>query len=69
MKEIISAHNLSKSYGDIKAVDQINFSVYKQECLGLLGPNGAGKTTIVKMLYCYLQPTGGTLAILGKQVA
>ncbi|MDD5686966.1 MAG: ABC transporter ATP-binding protein [Elusimicrobia bacterium] len=66
-QEVIQARNLSKVFGDVVAVNNINFSVSKQECFGVLGPNGAGKTTLVRMLYCFIEPTSGFLKILGEE--
>ncbi|MBF0494853.1 MAG: ABC transporter ATP-binding protein [Candidatus Omnitrophica bacterium] len=66
---VIEAKGLSKTYGDLAAVDHIDFSVKKQECFGFLGPNGAGKTTTISMVSCFLEPTGGELTVLGKQAA
>jgi ABC-2 type transport system ATP-binding protein len=47
---MIEIKGLTKTYGNVKAVDNITFSVSKGEVFGLLGPNGAGKTTTIKML-------------------
>ena len=47
---MIEVNNISKSYNEVLAVDQVSFSINKGEVLGLLGHNGAGKTTIMKML-------------------
>lgn len=47
----IDIRNLNKSFGDFKAVDNLDFCVEKTECFGLLGPNGAGKTTTMKIIY------------------
>jgi lipooligosaccharide transport system ATP-binding protein len=52
----LNIKGLNKSFGSIKAVDDLHFSVEKSECFGLLGPNGAGKTTTMKMLYGKVQP-------------
>jgi lipooligosaccharide transport system ATP-binding protein len=60
---LIEAKGLTKMYGDVSAVDHIDFEVYKGECVGFLGPNGAGKTTIVRMMYCFLPPTSGELKV------
>lgn len=57
--KMIEVHGLTKHYDDVKAVDGISFSVQQGEIVGLLGPNGAGKTTTLRMLTCYLTPTGG----------
>ncbi|MGO8807102.1 MAG: ABC transporter ATP-binding protein [Candidatus Bathyarchaeia archaeon] len=65
---LIEAKGLTKVYGDITAVDHIDFKVYKGECVGFLGPNGAGKTTTVRMIYCFLPPTSGELKVAGLSV-
>lgn len=52
----INIKNLSKSYGSLKAVDDLEFQVRPAECFGLLGPNGAGKTTTMKILYGKCEP-------------
>jgi len=65
-EEMIVARNLTKVYGDFKAVDGINFTVTRGESFGLLGPNGAGKSTTMKMIASTSQRTSGELLILGK---
>jgi len=60
---MIHVENLSKYYGDLCAVDQINFDIQKGEIVGLLGPNGAGKTTTLRMLTCFLLPSMGTITV------
>ncbi len=60
---MIHVENLTKNYGDIAAVDQINFEIQKGEILGLLGPNGAGKTTTLRMLTGFLRPSTGTIRV------
>ncbi|MDP4726895.1 MAG: ABC transporter ATP-binding protein [Desulfobacterales bacterium] len=60
---MIHAENLTKNYGGIAAVDQINFEIQKGEILGLLGPNGAGKTTTLRMLTGFLRPSTGTIRV------
>ncbi|MEZ4826836.1 MAG: ATP-binding cassette domain-containing protein [Bacteroidia bacterium] len=59
----ITVSNLSKNYGDQKAVDSISFQVKTGEILGFLGPNGAGKTTTMKVLTCFIAPTEGTVKV------
>lgn len=61
----IVARSLSKSYGQITAVDGIDLDVQSGSIFGFLGPNGAGKSTTIKMLTTLLPPTGGTIEILG----
>lgn len=58
---MIKIENLTKYYGDFRAVDNISFTVNDGEILGFLGPNGAGKTTTLKMLTCFMPPTSGTI--------
>jgi len=65
----IVAEDLTCWFGDLVAVDHINFSVAKGEILGFLGPNGAGKTTTVKMLTGQLKPKEGKALLLGMDVA
>ena len=60
---MIKFDNLTKYYGDLCAVDHVNFEINKGEVLGLLGPNGAGKTTIYRILTGYLQPTSGNVLV------
>jgi ABC-2 type transport system ATP-binding protein len=62
----ITVRNLSKLYGDAKAVDNISFEVHSGEILGFLGPNGAGKTTTMRIVTCYLSPSAGTVTVEGN---
>jgi ABC-2 type transport system ATP-binding protein len=61
----IDAVDLTYSYGDVRAVDGVSFSVAPGEILGFLGPNGAGKSTTIKMLTGQLEPESGAITILG----
>lgn len=65
---VIEAEGLTKSFGDLAAVDKISFQVFKGECFGFLGPNGAGKTTTMKMVNCVLPLTEGKLTVAGMDV-
>jgi ABC-2 type transport system ATP-binding protein len=65
----ILAEDLTYRYGDLLAVDHINFDVAEGEILGFLGPNGAGKSTTVKMLTGQLLPKEGRATLLGLDVA
>lgn len=65
MTEIITAKNLTKSYGGRMAVDHIDLSVETGEFYGFLGPNGAGKTTTIRMLTGILQPDEGAVSVGG----
>lgn len=61
----INIENLSKNYGSVKAVDNISMSVMSGQVFGFLGPNGAGKSTTIKLLTTLIQPSQGSLTILG----
>ena len=61
----VEGRRLAKSYGEIVAVDHIDFDVRERECFGFLGPNGAGKTTTMKMIYGLARVDGGELRVLG----
>ncbi len=63
---LISARGLTKKFGDLTAVDGIDFDVSKGESFGLLGPNGAGKSTVMRMIGATSQRDAGDLTILGK---
>jgi len=64
----VEVQNLSKHFGDFKAVDDISFSVKKGEIFGFLGPNGAGKSTTIRMLCGILLPTGGNGKVLNYDI-
>lgn len=66
---MIVAKNLSKTFNNIKAIDNINFCINKGEVVALLGPNGAGKTTLMRLLTGYLQPDRGEAVIYGMDIA
>jgi ABC-2 type transport system ATP-binding protein len=66
--QVIEAKNLTKHYGDVVAVEKLNFEVRRGEVVGLLGPNGAGKSTTMKILTCYTAPTGGSARVNGHDV-
>ncbi len=65
---MISVSNLSKNYGNIKAVDTISFDLKDGEVVGFLGANGAGKTTTLKMITGYLVPTNGEIKVNGLDI-
>ncbi len=60
---MILLDNVTKNFGNFKAVDQVSFQIKKGEFFALLGPNGAGKTTIIRMLLGFIQPTSGSVLI------
>jgi len=61
----VKINQLTKIYGEQRAVDNLSFSVEKGEILGFLGPNGAGKTTTMKILTCFIPQTEGTAEVCG----
>jgi ABC-2 type transport system ATP-binding protein len=65
---MIYANDLSKAYGSFRALDKVNFEVRKGEVVGFLGPNGAGKSTTMRILTCFIAPTGGTAKVRGYDV-
>ena len=65
---MIQVKNLSKNFGNLKAVDGITFEIEKGEIFGFLGPNGAGKTTTIRLLSCIIKPTTGTAFIDGLNI-
>ena len=65
---VIVTENLTRSFGELTAVNQLSLSIQKGEVFGLLGPNGAGKTTTVRMLAALLAPTGGKATVAGFRV-
>ena len=68
METIIEVKNLTKNYGDLTAVDNISFSIYKGEIFGFLGPNAAGKTTTINMLIGMAKITGGEIFFKGDSI-
>ena len=64
----IEVHNISKSYGRVKALDDVSFSVGKGEVFGLIGPDGAGKTSMFRILCTLLLPDAGTASVDGYDV-
>lgn len=68
MKKIIEVKNLSKSYKNLKAIDDLSFDVYEGEILGLLGPNGSGKSTTINSILNLLEFEKGTIKIFGKEM-
>jgi ABC-2 type transport system ATP-binding protein len=66
---LIQVQGLTKSYGSIRAVDGIDFTVRRGDVLAFLGPNGAGKTTAMKMITGFLEPDAGTVQVAGLDVA
>ena len=68
MTAALEVKNLSKSFGNLSAVDDVNFQADKGEIIALLGPNGAGKSTLMNMITGYLSPTNGEIYVLGQDI-
>src|SRR5882762_7042782 len=66
---ILELRNVTKFYGDFKAVDDVSFSLPRGCIHGFLGPNGAGKTTTLRMFLEIIKPTSGTISVLGRASA
>ena len=64
----VKVQNLTRVYGEQRAVDEINFTIQPGEIVGFLGPNGAGKSTTMKMLTCYVTPTSGDAWVYGESI-
>lgn len=66
---MLNVENISRSYGEFKAVDGVSFSIGGGEIVGLLGHNGAGKTTVMKMISGYLEPDDGQITVNERELA
>jgi ABC-2 type transport system ATP-binding protein len=69
MDPVLAVASLRKTFGALKAVDDVSFEVRPGEIVGLVGPNGAGKTTTISMILGVLQPTAGSISIAGFDIA
>ena len=67
MSELLKCENLTKNYGSLVALDDINLTIESGKIIGLLGPNGSGKTTLIKLINGLLVPTMGNLYINGHK--
>ncbi len=64
----LELRNVSKSFGEVKALENVNFHLDQNEVVGLLGDNGAGKSTLIKIITGYHQPTTGEILFNGQKV-
>jgi simple sugar transport system ATP-binding protein len=64
----LELRNVSKSFGEVQALENINFQLGRNEIVGLLGDNGAGKSTLIKIITGYHQPTSGEILFNGQRV-
>ena len=65
---VITTKGLTKKFGELTAVDNLDLDIKEGEIFGLLGPNGAGKTTIISMLATLLDPTSGTATVANQDI-
>ncbi len=66
---LLEVNKLSKEFGGLRALEEVNFSCEKGEILGIIGPNGAGKTTLFNLLSGIYPPTGGAMHFQGQPLA
>lgn len=67
-EKIIEIKHLVKHFGKFKAVEDVNFDVFRGDIFGFLGPNGAGKSTTIRAMLSLIRPTGGELKLFGKDL-
>jgi len=68
LQPAVQTLDITKRFGDLTAVNKINFTIDTREIFGLIGPNGAGKTTLIRMLTTVIPPTEGTAKIAGSDI-
>ena len=68
MEPVLEVHNITKKFGGLTAVDNVNMQVFPGEVVGLLGDNGAGKSTLIKMVSGVYHPTAGKIFYQGEEV-
>ena len=68
MEPLLSVKGISKHFGGLKAVDEINFDVFPGEILGILGPNGAGKTVLFNLISGIYEPTAGEIYFSNRRI-
>src|SRR5450759_1778408 len=64
----LEVHNLTKSFGTLRAINDVSFTVGRDEMIGLIGPNGAGKSTMIRNIMGILKPTSGTVRFKGEDI-
>ena len=67
-EKVIEVHGLTKKFGNLIAVDNLELNVFRGDVFGFLGPNGAGKSTTIRMLLSLIKPTAGTIKIFGLPI-
>ena len=66
--EVLSLNKISKHFGDVKAIDNISFSVQKGEWISIMGPSGSGKSTVAKLLASFWDVNTGSIKFGGKNL-
>ena len=64
----LQVENLTKDFGGLRAVEDVSFTIDRNEIVGLIGPNGAGKTTLIRLLMNILKPTSGKVILKGEDI-
>jgi branched-chain amino acid transport system ATP-binding protein len=64
----LQVENLTKDFGGLRAVEDVSFTIARNEIVGLIGPNGAGKTTLIRLLMNILKPTAGKVTLKGEDI-
>src|SRR5437764_15112759 len=65
---MVVVEQLVKQFGKLRAVNNLNMTIFTGETYGLIGPNGSGKTTLIRMLVGLVRPTSGTIRIMGERM-
>lgn len=65
----IEFHQVSRHYGEVKALDRVSFQVEEGEFFSMLGPSGSGKTTSLRLMAGFEQPSSGSLALFGQEAS
>jgi branched-chain amino acid transport system ATP-binding protein len=65
---LLEVENLTKSFGGLTAVNNLNFHIDENEIVGIIGPNGAGKTTLFHLISGFLKPDSGTMKFKGENI-
>ncbi|MCX6169868.1 MAG: ABC transporter ATP-binding protein [Ignavibacteriales bacterium] len=68
-EQVIEVRGLTKKFGNLIAVNNLDLNVYRGDVFGFLGPNGAGKSTTIRMLLSLIKPTSGEMKIFGKSIS
>jgi len=67
-QSFLQIKGLTKNFGGLRAVNDVGFSMERDQILGLIGPNGAGKTTLLRLITGILKPDGGSVRFMGKEI-